>query len=400
MVEPCSKKFLKDNLGAILAICDWLSRSEGEGGGEGLTTPLQGSQRITIRTVLTALVKAYEIQGCFQLRNAFHARGHDHTILVKLASTAVCASILGLTEEQALAAISQVFMDGSPLRVFRGAPNTIPRKGWAAGDACSRALQLVFLAQKGQPGARTVLSTPQWGFYANSWGGKSFDLPRPYGTWVVENIFFKCVPAEGHGISAIDATLQQARLLHERGLDPVTSVHKIHLRTHEACKRIISKGGAALHNPADRDHCVEFMIAVALLKGRLLRVEDYADMSPWATSLDVDILRDRIEVVEDDALTRDYLDPDIKTAANAVTIELKSGEILNEVAVHRPIGHVGHPDTMKAVREKFWRNMSLKFERQEIEAILRASSDDDMRVCDWTDMWVRTETQRSGESRL
>ena len=346
-----------------------------------------------------ALIKAYEIQGCFQLRNAFNAYGHDHTILVKLASTAVSAWILGLTEEQALTAISHVFMDGSPLRVFRNAPNTISRKGWAAGDACSRALQLVFLAQKGQAGGRTVLTAPRWGFYDSLFGGKSFDLPRPYGTWVMENIFFKCVPAEGHGISAIDATLQQAQRLRSRGLDAAMSIAKIRLRTHSACIRIISKRGV-LRNAADRDHCVQYMIAVALLKGTLLSVDDYADASPWAASPAVAALRERIEVFEDAALTRDYLDPEIKTAASAVSIELSNGEMLDEIAVHHPIGHVKHAGTAAAVRDKFWRNMGLRFSRLEIERILKAFEDEETMVCDWVDLWVRSDIPRAGKSQL
>lgn len=383
----------KDNLGAILALCDWLSRSDSR------PPTARSISPITIRTVLMALVKAYEIQGCFQLRNAFNAYGHDHTILVKLASTAVSAWILGLTEEQALTAISHVFMDGSPLRVFRNAPNTIPRKGWAAGDACSRALQLVFLARKGQPGGRTVLTAPRWGFYANLFGGQSFDLPRAYGSWVMENIFFKCVPAEGHGISAIDATLQQAQRLRTRGLNPATSIVRIRLRTHAACIRIISKRGV-LCNAADRDHCVQYMIAVTLLKGRPLEVGDYTDASPWAANSEVDALRERIEVFEDAALTRDYLDPEVKTAANAVSIELRNGEVLDEVMMRHPLGHVEHPDTAKAVREKFWRNMSLRFSRQEVERILEAFEEEDTRVCDWVDLWVRNDIPRAGEIRL
>jgi 2-methylcitrate dehydratase len=307
---------------------------------------------------------------------------------------------MGFTEEQALTAISHVFMDGSPLRTFRNAPNTVPRKGWAAGDACSRALQLIFLVSKGQPGARTVLTVPRWGFYANLFGGKSFDLPCSYGTWVMENIFFKCIPAEGHGISAIDATLQQAKILQKRALDPLASITKIRLRTHAACIRIISKQGA-LHNTADRDHCVQYMIAVTLLKGQPLEVDDYADASHWANNAAVDALRDRIEVFEDAALTRDYLDPKVKTAASGVSIQLRNGELLDEILVHYPIGHVEHPHTTQAVNEKFWRNMSLRFSKPEIEHILEAIQDEDMRVCDWVDLWVRSDIpQVVAESRL
>ena len=383
-----------DNLGSILALSDWLSRSPST------NEASQAGPPPTIRTILVALIKAYEIQGCFQLRNAFNAHGCDHTILVKLASTAVCAWMLGLPEPQALAALSHVFMDGSPLRTFRQAPNTLPRKGWAAGDACARALQLVFLARASQPGARSVLTAPKWGFYASCFGGGSFDLPRAYGEWVVQNIFFKCVPGEGHGISAVEAALQQATRLRARGIvHAAASVARIRLRTHAACLRIICKQGV-LSNPADRDHCVQYMVAVALLKGSALQVEDYADSSPWATSPEVDMLREKIEIVEDPALTRDYLDPEVKTAANGVSIELDTGEVLDEVLVSYPLGHVANTGTEKAVREKFWRSLSLMFSPEETERILDAFGDEERKVCDWVDLWVRGDIPRTGTSRL
>ncbi|KAL9034073.1 MAG: hypothetical protein Q9214_007213, partial [Letrouitia sp. 1 TL-2023] len=313
-----------DNLGAVLAVSDWLSRASLKSRIRSHGPPL------TIHTLLVALIKAYEIQGCFQLRNSFQAVGLDHTILVELASTAVICWLLGLDESQTRAAISQVWMDRSPLRVYRSLPNTIPRKGWAAGDSCSRAVQLALLTKSGQPGAPTVLTTPRWGFYATAWNNKEFDLPKPYGSWVVENIFFKLMPAEGHGISAIEAALEHSCVLQAKGLIPEVDIRSIQIRTTAAAVRIISKTGE-LRNAADRDHCIQYMVALVLLKGDRPEAQDYNDKSPWATDSRLEALRDRIEVCEDEHLTDNYLNPEKKSAANGVTIELRDGSIMAEI---------------------------------------------------------------------
>lgn len=334
------------------------------------------------------MIKAYEIQGCFQIQNAFHPYGMDHTILVKLASTAVVSWLLGLSEDQTMAAISHVFMDGCPLRVFRGAPNTIPRKGWAAGDACTRAVQLALLTRSGQPGGHTVLTSPRWGFYTNLWHGNTFALPKPYSTWVVENIFFKCIPAEGHGISAIEAALQQAARLRERRLDPARDIEGISVRTQAAAVRIISKAGE-LHNAADRDHCMQYMIAVSLLKGDIMEVADYSNESKYANSPDVAMLRAKINIREDESFTKDYLDLSKKSAASGITIALKNGEVMDEVVVEFPIGHVENENTLSTVKAKFKRNMGLRFDEQEVEGILAAAENDDMAVSQFVDLFVR-----------
>lgn len=238
-----------DNLGAILAVCGWLEESG--------ITPAAGLRPPTMRTLLEAMVKAYEIQGRFQNMNSFNGLGIDHTCLVRLASTAVVSWLIGLDEEQTLAAISHVFMDGCALRVFRAGSNTIPRKGWAAGDACMRAVQLAFITRAGQPGAPSVLTMPRWGFYDAVWRGKSFQFPpEPYDTFVMETVAFKLAPVEGHTLLAAYAMLEQARRIRARGLDPFQDVVEIRVRTCRVTIVITDKPGD-LHNPADRDHSLQ-----------------------------------------------------------------------------------------------------------------------------------------------
>ena len=287
-----SLKWTTDNIGAILAVTDWLSRSSANGSMTHKGPPL------TINTLLTAIVKAYEIQGCFLLRNAFNAHGLDHVILVKLASTAVVSWLLGLSNEQTKAAISHVWMDGHPLRVYRSGLNTIPRKGWAAGDACMRAVHLALLVRAGQLGSPTALTMPRWGFYATMWGGKEFELPS-MGSWVIENVFFKVMPVEGHGISAVEAALVHGDTLRARGLDPSQDVAKIEIRTNAAANLIINKAGT-LTNAADRDHCMQYVVALALLKGGAPEVQDFQDHSPWATNTSLSSLREKIDIREDE----------------------------------------------------------------------------------------------------
>ncbi|KAL9122899.1 MAG: hypothetical protein Q9187_000550 [Circinaria calcarea] len=381
-----------DNLGALISVSDWLSRSTSNSDTYHKGPPLN------IRTLLTATIKAYEIQGCFQIRNAFHVRGLDHTILVKLASTAVVSWLLGLGEEQTMAAISHIWMDSSPLRVYRHAPNTIPRKGWAAGDACMRAVQLSLLVRSGQPGAQTVLSASRWGFLATYWNNDTFSLPKVYGTWVVENIFFKLIPAEGHGISAIEAALQQSIRLRSRGLDASCNIRRVKVRTHAAAIRIISKTGD-LYNAADRDHCIEYMIAVTLLKGAVPEVKDYNNESLWAKDPCVTALRSKVEIKEDEQFTRDYLDPVTKSAASAISIVLEDGSELEEVAVKYPIGHVENKDTTSHVLAKFRTNMALMFTEQEINGILAAIENEDMPVSLFMDLFVRPRENDSGERK-
>ena len=237
---------------------DYLSRNPSE------TTA--STPPLTLQTILICLIKAYEIQGCFQIANAFNNVGLDHVILVKVACTAISSWLFGLSEAQAVDAISQAWIDGHPLRVYRHAPNAGPRKGWAGGDACMRAVHLVLLTRAGQPGAPSALSTSRWGFCDALFRGKEITLTRNFETWVIQNIFFKIVPAEGHALSAIEAMLILRRQLLAQGVDFVKDIEKINVRTHAGACLIINKSGQ-LHNAADRDHCMQYILAVTLFKG-------------------------------------------------------------------------------------------------------------------------------------
>lgn len=369
---------ITDNLAAILAVADWLSRESIAGDYTHIGPPL------TMRTLLTALIKAYEIQGCYQMRNAFNKFGIDHVILVKLASAAVVSWLLGLTEEQTMATISHVWMDGHPSRVYRSGTNTIPRKGWAGGDASMRAVHLALLVRAGQPGAPRALSASSWGFLQRTFGDKGFELPRPFGTWTIQHVLFKVMPVEGHGISAVEAALVQRQQLQHAGMGP-QNIQRMHIRTTEAAALIINKQGP-LYNAADRDHCIQYLVALALLKGQPPEVEDYQDGSRWANSEELTALRNKIIVRADDKLTSDYHDLDKKSIGSALTIELRNGASLSEVTVEYPVGHVQNPRTAHAVHEKFWKNMRLMFSEGQIREIVRATEDGDMKINYFVDL--------------
>ena len=339
-----------DNLGAILAVADWLARN-----------PHLASRtsHLTIRDVLTAMIKAHEIQGCLALENSFNKVGLDHVILVKVASTAVVSQLLGLTREQALNAVSLVFVDGQSLRTYRHAPNTGSRKSWAAGDAASRAVRLALIARTGEMGYPTALTAKTWGFYDVSFKGQPFKFQRPYGSYVMENVLFKIsFPAEFHAQTAVEAAITLNVQLAARGLT-AANIARVTIRTHEACLRIIDKQGP-LHNPADRDHCIQYMAAVALIFGRLT-AEDYDD----AVALDptwgkrIDAIRALITCVEEPAFTAGYHDPARRSIANALTIELTDGTTLPEVVVEFPIGHrIRRVEGIPLLLEKFQRNLT------------------------------------------
>ena len=362
---------------------DWLCRSVDSGRISHTGPPL------TLKTLLTAIVKAYEIQGCFLVNNAFNRRGLDHIILVKLASTAVLSWLVGLSEEQTMAAISHVWMDGAALRIYRSGSNTIPRKGWAAGDACMRAVHFVLLTRAGQPGASTVLTMPRWGFYETLWGGDTFDLPHTFSTWAIENIFFKVMAVEGHSISAIEAALvQHARLL-ALGRNHERFIARVDVRTNGAANMIINKSGN-LYNAADRDHCMQYSLAVTFLKGAIPVPEDYQDASPFAGSPAVEALRERIHIREDEQYTKDYLDPGKKSVSSAVSLHLTNGQLLDEIIVEYPVGHVKHAHTPIEVRKKFVRNMALMFTTAETKRLIDVvENEDDIRISDFVDLLVR-----------
>jgi 2-methylcitrate dehydratase len=311
-----------DNLGAILAVADWLSRkAEREGG-----TPL------SVRDVLGCAIKAHEIQGCYALLNAFNRVGLDHVILVRLASSAVATHMLGGGKDEIVAAVSHSWIDNGALRTYRHAPNTGPRKSWAAGDACRRAVTHALNAVKGCAGYPSALSAKTWGFYDVAFGGKPFMFERPFGSYVMENVLFKLsYPAEFHAQTAVEC----AMLLHPDVAERLDQVERIVIETQEAGRRIIDKTGP-LANYADRDHCIQYMVAVPLIFGRLT-AGDYSD--EVAADPRIDALRDRMEVRENPRFTRDYFDPDRRYIGNSVQVFFQDGSATANVSIDYPIGH-------------------------------------------------------------
>ena len=285
-----------DNLGGILATADWLSRN----------AVASGKAPLTMKQVLTGMIKAHEIQGCIALENSFNRVGLDHVLLVKVASTAVVAEMLGLTREEILNAVSLAWVDGQSLRTYRHAPNTGTRKSWAAGDATSRAVRLALMAKTGEMGYPSALTAPVWGFYDVSFKGESFRFQRPYGSYVMENVLFKIsFPAEFHSQTAVEAAMTLYEQMQAAG-KTAADIEKVTIRTHEACIRIIDKKGP-LNNPADRDHCIQYMVAIPLLFGRLTAA-DYEDNV--AQDKRIDALREKINCFEDPAFTADYHNPE------------------------------------------------------------------------------------------
>ena len=352
-----------DNLGGILATADWLSRS----------TAGQRAAPLTMQAVLTAMIKAHEIQGCIALENSFNRVGLDHVVLVKVASTAVVAQLLGLRRDAIIDALSLAWVDGQSLRTYRHAPNTGSRKSWAAGDATARAVRLALIARAGEMGYPTVLSAPTWGFYDVLFKGQPFRFQRSYGSYVMENVLFKIsFPAEFHAQTAVEAALQihaQLALLGKSAAD----LRAITIRTHEACLRIIDKHGP-LDNPADRDHCIQYMVAVALLYGRLTAA-DYEDAV--AADPRIDALRARIRCVEDPQFSRDYHDPDKRSIANGLSAALDDGRILDEVVVEYPIGHRRRRNEgLPLLIDKFRVNLARRFDAERSGAILALCLDE------------------------
>jgi len=369
-----------DNLGGILATADWLSRSP------------TGGRPLKMRDVLTAMIKAHEIQGCIALENSFNKVGLDHVVLVKVASTAVVSQLLGLSREQTIAALSLAWVDGQSLRTYRHAPNTGSRKSWAAGDATSRAVRLALMARSGEMGYPSALTAKTWGFYDVSFQGQEFRFQRPYGSYVMENILFKIsYPAEFHAQTAVEAAMKLHAQLAARGLN-ASAIRAITVRTHEACLRIIDKKGP-LANPADRDHCIQYMIAAPLIFGRLTAAdyEDKVALDPvWGPRIDA--LRDRITCVEDPQYTRDYHDPEKRSIANALRMELNDGSVLEE-AVEYPIGHRRRREEgLPLLVEKFRNNLRRRFSEDRQREILEVSLDaerlDSTPVNEYVDLYV------------
>jgi 2-methylcitrate dehydratase len=345
-----------DNLGGILATADWLSRTSGK--------------KLTIKDVLTAMIKAHEIQGCIALENSFNKVGLDHVILVKVASTAVVAQMMGLTRDQILAAVSLAWVDGQSLRTYRHFPNAGSRKSWAAGDATSRAVRLALIAKTGEMGYPSVLSAKIWGFYDVSFKGEKFKFQRKYGSYVMENILFKIsFPAEFHSQTAVEAAMTIHAKMQAAG-KTAADIKSVTIRTHEACVRIIDKQGP-LNNPADRDHCIQYMVAVPLIFGRLT-ARDYED--DVASDSRIDSLREKITCVEDKNFTADYHNPEKRSIANALTIEFTDGSSFEEVVVEYPIGHARRrTEGIPLLIEKFKINIARIFDANTQKKILDLS---------------------------
>ncbi len=368
-----------DNLGGILAMADWLSRN----------AVAAGKKPLTMRDVLTGMIQAHEIQGCIALENSFNKVGLDHVVLVKVATTAVVARMLGLSRDEIINAVSLAWVDGQSLRTYRHAPNTGSRKSWAAGDATSRGVRLALMARTGEMGYPSVLTAKTWGFYDVLFKGQPFKFQRPYGSYVMENVLFKIsFPAEFHSQTAVEAAMTLHRQLAAAGKS-VDDIASITIRTHEACIRIIDKKGP-LNNPADRDHCIQYMVAVPLIHGRLT-AGDYEDAV--AADPRIDALRDKITCVEDPQYTRDYHDPDKRSIANALTVTLKDGSVLPEVAVEYPIGHKRRrADGIPLLEAKFRTNLARRFPAKQQKAILDVSLDqktlESMPVNEYVDLYV------------
>lgn len=348
-----------DNLGGILAVADYMSRKN----------IAEGKSPLTMKTVLNAAIKAHEIQGILALENSYNQVGLDHVLLVRVASTAVCSQLLGLNKDETLNAVSNAWIDGCSLRTYRHAPNTGSRKSWAAGDATSRAVRLALIAQTGEMGYPSALSAKTWGYYDVLFNGKPFELSRPYGSYVMENILFKIsFPAEFHAQTAVEC----AMTLHREVKDRINEIDKIVLETQEAGYRIIDKSGP-LDNPADRDHCLQYMVAIPLIFGRLT-AEDYE--SNIAADPRIDTLRDKMTVTENEQYTKDYFDVEKRYIGNSIQVFFKDGSCTDKVEVHYPIGHRKRRDEgIPVLKAKFEHNLRKKISAKNATKILTICED-------------------------
>ncbi|MGD8709752.1 MAG: bifunctional 2-methylcitrate dehydratase/aconitate hydratase [Ectothiorhodospiraceae bacterium] len=365
-----------DNLGAILAVSDYLSRK----------AVAEGKTPLTMRDVLTGMIKAHEIQGVIALENSFNRVGLDHVMLVRIASACVSMGLLGGDREDVINVASHAWIDGSALRAYRHAPQAGPRKSWAAGDASSRGLRLAFIADKGEIGYPAALSAPTWGFQDVLFKGNTLSFSQGYGSYVMENVLFKIsFPAEFHAQTAVEA----AMTLHPEVRDRLDDIDRIVIETQEAGVRIIDKTGP-LNNPADRDHCIQYMVAVPLIHGALT-ADHYED--DVAADPRIDALRDRMEVVENKTFSEEYLDPDKRAIGNAIQIFFKDGSKTERVQVDYPIGHRRRREEgIPVLVEKFENALSTRFAPKQAEKIKAACADqqslEDMPVHEFVDLWA------------
>ena len=366
-----------DNLGAILSVADYISQNP---------SPIGRGAGVRVRDILTAAIKAHEIQGVIALENSFNRVGLDHVVLIKVASTAVVTYMLGGDKDTILNALSNAFVDGQSLRTYRHAPNTGSRKSWAAGDAAARAVWLSLMAMKGEMGYPSALTAPKWGFYDVLFKGQPFKFQRAYGSYVMENVLFKIsFPAEFHAQTAAEC----AMTLHPQVKDRIDDIERVVITTHESAIHIIDKTGA-LHNPADRDHCIQYMTAVPLIFGRLT-ANDYEDKV--AADPRIDSLRAKMQVVENKRYSADYLDPEKRSIANAVQVFFKDGTSTENIVVEYPIGHRRRrAEGIPLLVEKFKANLATRFPAAKVDAILAAFSDphtlNEMPVHEFVNLWV------------
>lgn len=348
-----------DNLGAILAVTDYLSRKR----------IAQGQKPFLVKDVFTAMIKAHEIQGVLALENGFNRLGYDHVLLVKIASTAIAAQLLGGTREQIVNALSQAWLDGAVLRTYRHAPNTGSRKSWAAGDATSRATRLAWMTLQGEMGYPSALTAKKWGFYDTVMKSDHLKFGRPFGSYVMENVLFKIsFPAEFHAQTAVECAIK----LHPQIKNKLDQIEKIVLTTQESAVRIISKSGP-LHNPADRDHCLQYMVAVGLLHGDL-KAEHYEN--DFAEDARIDQLRSKMHVEEDKQYSKDYLDPEKRSIANSIQIFFKDSTHTDKVVVEYPIGHRRRREEgVPVMYKKFEENMSKHYPKQTVNELLALFKD-------------------------
>ena len=365
-----------DNLGAILSIADYVSQQN----------VASGKNSLTMRDVLECMIMAHEIQGVLALTNSFNRVGLDHVVLVKVASTAVVTKLLGGTSEQIIDAVSQAWVDGQSLRTYRHSPNAGSRKSWAAGDATSRAVRLALITLSGEMGYPGALSAPTWGFEDVSFGGKKLVLSQPLGSYVMENVLFKIsFPAEFHAQTAVEAAVT----LHSQIINRLDDITKIEVTTHESAIRIISKSGA-LNNPADRDHCLQYMIAIGLIHGDLI-AEHYED--DVAADPRVDALREKMTIHEDKRYTQEYLEADKRSIANRIQIFFNDGSSTEVVEVEYPIGHKRRRvEGIPVLEQKFKKNLLKSFDVSVVDEILAKCLDQEsleaMSVLDFQAMLV------------
>lgn len=368
-----------DNLGGILATADWLSRN----------AVAAGKAPLTMRDVLTGMIKAHEIQGGIAIENSFNKVGLDHVLLVKVASTAVVSHMLGLSRSETINAVSLAWVDGQSLRTYRHAPNAGSRKSWAAGDATSRAVRLALIAKTGEMGYPSALTAKTWGFYDVSFKGQSFKFQRPYSSYVMENVLFKIsYPAEFHSQTAVECAMDIHQKLQAAGKTH-NDIKSITIRTHEACIRIIDKSGP-LNNPADRDHCIQYMVAIPIIFGRLT-AGDYEDTI--AADPRIDALRDKIVCREDPAFTADYHNPEKRSIPNALTVEFNDGSRLDEIVCEYPIGHKRRRhEGIPLLEDKFRINLARRFparqQRRILDVSLNQQALEAMPVHEYVDLYV------------